>query len=70
MIIIERFEGSIAILEDTDTSKHIEVDRVKFPPNAKEGDVVELRNGAYAVDEYRTSERRNAAVSRLRKMGL
>ncbi|MCL1903265.1 MAG: DUF3006 domain-containing protein [Oscillospiraceae bacterium] len=70
MIIVERFEGDIAIIEDTNNSKHIEVDRELLPQSVKEGDVLELREGLYIVDENKTAEKRRAIAERLRKLGL
>ena len=70
MIVIERFEGNVAILEDTETCKHIEVDRNLLPENAREGDAVEDCGGKYAVNAESTALRRSKITERLRKMGL
>lgn len=70
MIIIERFEENIAVLEDGDNGKSIEVDRNILPHNAKEGDVLELSDGCYLVNSEETEKRRKAVIERLRKLGL
>ncbi|MCL2071031.1 MAG: DUF3006 domain-containing protein [Oscillospiraceae bacterium] len=70
MIVIERFEGNIAVLEDIDCGKLFEVDIKFLPRNAKEGDVVELKDGLYTVNKEKTSEIRRSIVEKLRKMGL
>jgi len=68
MIIIERFEGNLAILEDN--NKSIEIERASLPKNAKEGDLIELKGGKYVINAEKTAERRRSVISRLKKMGL
>ena len=68
MLIIDRFEENIAILEGD--GEFIEVEKALLPVNAKEGDVVELQDGRYVVDTEKTAQRRSNVVSRLRKLGL
>ncbi|HOJ35435.1 MAG: DUF3006 domain-containing protein [Clostridiales bacterium] len=58
MYIIDRFEGSIAVIEDDD-GKMIEVNRSLLPKNAKEGSVlIKNDDGSFSVDEKMTAERR------------
>ena len=68
--VIERFEGDVAVLEDCESCKRIEVDRCTLPRTAKEGDVVEEHNGSYSVNYKATDERRSLAIAKLRKLGL
>jgi len=68
MIIIDRFEGSIAVLENGD--EFMEIERNLISIDAKEGDVVELHEGKYVVKAEKTAQRRSDTVSRLRRMGL
>lgn len=56
MLIIERFEESIAVIEDGD--KHFEVSRDKLPKNACEGDVLKKDGGIYEIDKEKTQIRR------------
>ena len=77
MLIIERFEDEIVILENTDDAnvdsdfrKVIEIDRCFFPLNAREGDVVVERRGRYYVDAETTASRRSDVVGKLRQLGL
>jgi hypothetical protein len=65
MVIIERFEGDVAILEPC-----AEIKRGLLPKNAREGDVIVLQNGVWSIDSEATSARREKIVGRLRKMGL
>ena len=58
MYIIDRFEGSIAVIEDDD-GKMIEVNRSLLPKNAKEGSVlIKNDDGSFSVDEKMTAESR------------
>lgn len=58
MIIIDRFEGGIAVLE-TDEGM-INAERALIPNEAKEGDVLRFENGAYVCDISATEARRAA----------
>jgi len=70
MIIIERFEGNRAILEDSSADTLTEVARSQLPASAREGDIVELQGGSYVVNDKATSARRQKVIDRLRQMGL
>jgi hypothetical protein len=70
LIVIERFEGDVAVLEEVELCQYIDVDRCLLPINAREGDVVELQSGSYIVNRTATAARRREVVARLRKMGL
>lgn len=70
MIIIDRFEGDIAVLE-TDEGM-ISVSRELVPSGAAEGDVLRCENGTYAADTEATAARRAAVrqkLERLRRKG-
>ena len=49
MLIIERFEGNTAIIEDG--GKHFEVSRDDLPANAREGDVLKKVGSTYEIDK-------------------
>ncbi|MCM1506511.1 MAG: DUF3006 domain-containing protein [Ruminococcus flavefaciens] len=56
MIVIDRFENNIAVLE---TEIGItEIERSQLPENAREGDVLTENNGVWSVDVSATEERR------------
>lgn len=70
MIVIDRFEGDIAVLE-TDSGM-VDVQRNILPEKASEGDVIAEVNGAYIIDNEATEARRaavRAKYSRLRRRG-
>jgi hypothetical protein len=66
MIIIDRFEGSHAILE-TDCGMQV-INRELLPAEADEGDVVIKENGSYLIDRKSTDERRKAMADKLRRL--
>lgn len=65
-MIIDRFEGETAVIE-TDGGM-IGIDVSELPENAREGDVLVLENGRYAVDPEATEQRRKKASDRLRRL--
>lgn len=56
-LIIDRFEGDIAVLED-ESERHINVKKSDLPADSKEGSVLDFTDGIYTVDENATDERR------------
>lgn len=55
--IIDRFEGSLAILQDEQAHNHI-VNRDVLPVDAIQGDVVKLKDGKFFRDPEETARRR------------
>lgn len=66
MIVLDRFEGGYAVLE-TD-SVFLDIPREQLPQSACEGDVLELIDGRYIVNEAATAERRSRMLSKLKKL--
>lgn len=66
MIIIDRFEGTHAVLE-TDSGMQV-IDREMLPAEANEGDIVIAENGSYFIDRKSTDERRKAMADKLRRL--
>lgn len=66
MLIIDRFEGEIAVCEQDDRSR-IEIPRSELPENACEGDVLVRENG-WQIDHDATEARRNTNATRLRSL--
>lgn len=61
MLIIDRFEGDYAILEDN--NKHYEIKKTELPINCKEGDVITTKDGIYIIDVEQTNLRRQAIIN-------
>ena len=66
MTIIDRFEGEYAVLETDSGMKNVLRDML--PEEAREGDVVELKNGAYTVNKKATEKRRRKLREKLKKL--
>lgn len=66
MIIIDRFEGDIAVLE-TDSGME-SVDRAALPQEAGEGDVLVTENGVYTIDTEATLARRESVKNKFRSL--
>ncbi len=66
MMIIDRFEGDIAVIEGDDGI--FDISRDLLPDNAAEGDVIISADGIYYVDEEETENRRKLFAERLRRL--
>ena len=60
MLIIDRIEDGIAVIEDDDT--RFEVPAEMLGEGVKEGDVVVSENGLYIKDENATAGRRDEII--------
>lgn len=56
MLIIERFEGNTAVIEDG--GKYFEVSRDNLPKNVHEGDVLKKVGEVFEIDKEKTEIRR------------
>jgi hypothetical protein len=63
-VIIDRFEGEMAICEKIDRSM-ISVPRSKLPQEAREGDVVVIEGKTARIDQPATAARKRAAEEKL-----
>ena len=61
MLIIDRIEDGIAVIEDDDT--RFEVPAEMLGEGVKEGDVVVSENGLYIKDENATAGRRDEIIT-------
>lgn len=57
-VIIDRFEGEYAICEKEDR-KMISIKKSKLPDEAKEGDVIVIRNENIVIDSSTTQDRKH-----------
>lgn len=55
-LVIDRFEGDIAICEDRKTGKIKEIKKDNLPENIQEGSVLKYQNGKYIKDEEKHRE--------------
>lgn len=70
MLIIDRFEEDIAVIEDTESENHFEVKRELIADDVSEGDVVSLINGIYEAEKDETKKRKADVLALLKKIGL
>lgn len=56
MLIVDRFEGNKAVIEDGE--KHIIIEKTDLPQEVKEGDVIILSEGRYTINKELTQKRR------------
>lgn len=60
MLIIDRIEDGIAVIEDGDS--HFEIPAEMLGENVREGDVVIPENGLYIKDENASNPRRDEII--------
>ncbi len=66
MLIIDRFEGDYAVVEDGDTMLNIRRDFIE--EGAGEGDVLAVMDTFYVVDKAATDKRRREISEMIRKI--
>ena len=65
---IDRFEDNIAVLENRESGKTVQVERNKLPDNIKEGDILKKINGKYILDEQKTIEETNRIKDKMNNL--
>lgn len=58
MLVIDRFEGNLAVCQSDDMKT---VNLLEYPKDAKEGDCLVLSEGKYIIDEEETKKRKAEA---------
>ena len=66
MVILERFEGDIAVLETDNGS--LNISRAELPEEVCDGDVLVFSGDCWSIDREKTNERRAAMRSRMRRL--
>lgn len=66
MLIIDRFEGDYAVVEDGDTM--INIRREFIEDGAEEGDVLAVMDTFYMIDRAQTEKRRREAAEMLNRI--
>ena len=56
---IDRFEGKFAICENLKTKEMVNIDISKLPHNAKESDVITLKDNVFYLDNRKTDLRKD-----------
>ena len=68
MLIIDRFEGEFAVVENTDSEVTALIKRDLIDWNARESDIIVFSDGIYHVDEEATKKRRAEVLALLKKL--
>lgn len=56
-VIIDRFEGNYAVCEE-ENKKMINIEKIKIPANAREGDVLKIIGDTITIDITETKKRK------------
>jgi len=64
-VIIDRFEGDFAVCEKEDRQM-LDIEKIKIPITAKEGDVLNIINDRITIDSE-TTEKRKKGIEELTK---
>ena len=68
MYTVDRIENNIAILENRDTNKIMEINLEKLPKNIKEKDILEYKNNTYIINEQNTKATKNKMRERFNRL--
>jgi len=53
---VDRFEGQLAVLEDRNNNKTINIDKKELPKDIKEGSILKYSKGEFTLDKEKTKE--------------
>lgn len=56
ILVVDRFEGNIAVCEDRKTGEMTNIEITKLPEGVLEGDVLNYKNGEYTIDVEKRKE--------------
>ena len=68
MYIVDRIEENIVILESTKDNKMIEIEINNFENKINEGDIIDIINNKYIINEKNTKKRKNNIRDRFNKL--
>jgi len=67
-LVIDRFEGNIAICEDRRTGKKIEILKEDLEEGLKEGDIIKEKNGKYVKDTKLQEETKKRIEEKMNRL--
>ncbi len=65
---IDRFEGDIAVLENRNTGKMVDVKKEDLPKDIKEGDILDKINGKYTLNSEKTLQEKERIKDKMNKL--
>lgn len=69
MLIIDRFEGQFAVVQDSEKEKTVNIPKEFIQEGAKEGDVLALFETFYMIDYAQTKKRREEVLALEKSIG-
>lgn len=70
MLIVDRFEGEFAVVENIDDDTTMSIPIKMIDEGVSEGDVVCLVDGIYRADAEQTKKRRAEMLALMKDLGL
>lgn len=70
MLIVDRFEGEYAVVENIDDDTTMSIPKKMIDEEVSEGDVVCLVDGIYRTDAEQTKKRRAEMLALMKDLGL
>lgn len=68
MIVIDRFEGNLAVCENRENGQIFNIEKAKLPQNAREGDVLKQTGNQYIIDYEAKKEIENRINDKLNNL--
>ncbi len=56
MFTVEKIDDNIVVLEDRNKNTFFNIEKNNLPNNIKEGDILDLEEGKYIINEYSTKK--------------
>lgn len=56
MFTVEKIEDNIVVLEDRNKNTFFNIEKNNLPNNIQEGDILDLEEGKYIINEYSTKK--------------
>lgn len=56
MFTVEKIEDNMVVLEDRNKNTFFNIEKNNLPNNIKEGDILDLEEGKYIINEYSTKK--------------
>jgi len=66
--IVDRIENDKVVCENQETKKIEEFDKVKFPENIKDGDIVILINDKFEIEKEETKNKKEYIEDLMKKL--
>ncbi len=66
-LVIDRFEGDVAICEERNTKQKIEIYKKDLPKGVKEGSILTFQEGKYQLSEERTKQVQNNIQNKMKQ---